>query len=71
MYLAYIAKKIKMHFLGRLKSKAYALFAKDINSALLNDERLKFEQLRQIDTEGKKGAARVFEYCFTCRVTAV
>ena len=42
-----------MNILGRLKAKAYSLFAEDIHSALLTDERVKFEQLRQIDAAGK------------------
>ena len=44
---------MKINILGRLKAKAYSVFAKDIHSALLADERVKFEQLRQIDAAGE------------------
>lgn len=43
---------MKMNILGRLKAKAYSLFAGDIHSALLTEERGKFEHLRQADGAG-------------------
>ena len=42
-------KNIKINTLGRLKAKAYSLFKGDIHSALLTEEREKFERLRQAD----------------------
>lgn len=45
--------KMKMKTLNRFKAKAYSIFADDLHSALLEDERLKFERLRQIDTADK------------------
>ncbi len=44
---------MKINILRRTKAKAYSFFAKDIHSALLADERERFEHLRQIDANGE------------------